>query len=53
MHKDTCLDEKCKTWNGMRLWHVAYCAWYSHDRAGHRIRAALWGWYADRIVRWA
>lgn len=35
------------------LWHRAYCRWYDHDRAGHRVRAAVWGWWADRIVRWA
>lgn len=34
-------------------WHGAYCRWYDHREAGHRVRAALWGWYADRIVRWA
>lgn len=29
-------------------WHIAYARWYDHDRAGHRIRAALWGWITDR-----
>lgn len=33
------------------LWHRAYCRWYDHDRAGHRARAAAWGWIADRLVR--
>ncbi len=34
------------------IWHAAYSRWYDHDRAGHRRRAAVWGWVADRIV-WA
>lgn len=34
-------------------WHAAYCRWYDHDRAGNRVRAAVWGFIADRIVRWA
>lgn len=34
------------------LWHNAYCRWYDHDRAGHRVRAAIWGRIADQIVRW-
>jgi len=29
-------------------WHHAYVRWFDHDRAGHRIRATLWGWIADR-----
>lgn len=32
------------------LWHRAYCRWYDHDRAEHRIRARAWGWVADRLV---
>lgn len=35
------------------VWHLAYCRWYDHDRAGHPTRAAAWGWFADRVVRWA
>lgn len=35
------------------IWHRAYCRWYDHDNDGHRLRARLWGWFADRIVRWA
>lgn len=31
-----------------RVWHRAYVRWYDHDRAGHRRRAAVWGWVADR-----
>lgn len=31
-------------------WHAAFCRWYDHDRAGHRARAALWGWVADRVA---
>ncbi|NUS54720.1 MAG: hypothetical protein HOV66_07640 [Streptomycetaceae bacterium] len=33
------------------LWHRAYCHWYDHDRAGHRGRARVWGWVADRLVQ--
>ncbi|NYD39926.1 hypothetical protein BJZ21_004041 [Nocardioides panaciterrulae] len=33
------------------LWHRAYCNWFDHDRAGHNVRAAVWGWLADRLVR--
>jgi len=29
-------------------WYDAYVRWFDHDRAGHRIRSALWGWIADR-----
>lgn len=25
------------------LWHECYCRWYDHDRAGHKIRAMVWG----------
>lgn len=32
-----------------RLWHAAYRRWYDHDAAGHRLRAAAWGWAADRL----
>ncbi len=32
------------------LWHRAYCRWYDHREAGHRLRAAVWGWVADRLV---
>lgn len=32
------------------LWHRAYCRWYDADRAGHRRRAAAWGWVADRLA---
>ena len=31
------------------IWHAAYARWYDHHLAGHRIRAAIWGWIADRI----
>lgn len=33
------------------LWHRAYCSWYDHDRAGHGLRATVWGWLADRLCR--
>lgn len=32
-------------------WHRAYCRWYYHHTAGNKIRAAVWGWISDRIVR--
>lgn len=32
------------------LWHRAFCRWFDHDRAGHRVRAAVWGSVADRLV---
>ena len=38
---------------GEGVWHRAYCTWYDHDRAGHRLRAAVWGFFADRIVCFA
>lgn len=31
-------------------WHSAYVRWYDHDRAGNGIRAAAWGWVADRLA---
>jgi len=34
-----------------RLWHSFYARWYDHREAGHRLRAAAWGWVADRTVR--
>lgn len=36
-----------------RPWHHAFAAWYDHREAGHRWRAAFYGWLADRLVRWA
>lgn len=38
---------------GSRLWHAFYCLWFDADRAGRRCRAAVWGWVADRLVRFA
>lgn len=35
------------------LWHRAFCNWYDHDRAGNKRRAGMWGWVADRLVRFA
>jgi len=32
------------------IWHRAYCRWYDHRAEGHAIRAAVWGWIADRLV---
>lgn len=32
-------------------WHNAFCRWYDHDRAGHKVRALLWGVVADQIIR--
>ena len=34
------------------VWHECYCRWYDHDRAGHRLRAAVWGWATNRAARW-
>jgi hypothetical protein len=31
-------------------WHAAYRRWHDHRGAGHRIRAAVWGWLTDRIA---
>ena len=44
-----CNDRRHSTMTA--LWHSAYCNWYDHDRAGHRLRATAWGWIADRLVR--
>lgn len=46
-------DLDCCTGTGTRAWHHAWCAWYDHREAGHRVRSAFFGWLADRIVRWA
>lgn len=35
------------------LWHRAYCNWYDSDQSGQRVRAALWGFTADRLARHA
>lgn len=52
MH-DTLLDGCASLSAGARRWHGAYCRWYDHREAGHRVRAAAWGFIADLIVRWA
>lgn len=49
---------KCKCTDGSHtvgtaIWHRAYCTWYDHHHAGRRVRAAVWGWIADRLVRLA
>ena len=38
---------------GTAVWHQAYCRWYDQRAAGHRIRAAVFGFLADRVVRFA
>lgn len=38
---------------GLRVWHRAYCGWFDADRGARRVRAAAWGWLADRLVRFA
>ena len=53
MRHDPHADGCAELHRGARIWHGAYCAWYDHDRAGNKIRAASWGWFADKIVRWA
>lgn len=35
----------------IQAWQAAYNRWYDHDRAGHSVRAGVWGWAADRLVR--
>lgn len=35
------------------VWHRAYCAWYDHRATGHRARAAVFGFVADRLCRFA
>jgi hypothetical protein len=32
------------------IWHAAFVRWFDHREAGHRIRAAVWGWVTDRIA---
>lgn len=34
-----------------RIWHTAYARWYDNRKAGHRLRAALWGFLADAFIR--
>lgn len=43
----------CEGSIGTRIWHPFYCAWLDHGDAGHRVRAAVYGWIADRLARWA
>lgn len=31
------------------LWNRAYCRWYDHRQAGHKIRATVWGRVADLL----
>lgn len=38
---------------GTAMWHRAYCNWYDARAAGRTIRAAAWGFVADRLVRFA
>lgn len=38
---------------GASIWHRAYCRWYDNRATGHTVRAAVWGWVADRIVHFA
>ena len=38
---------------GAGLWHRAYCNWFDRREAGSNRRAAVWGWIADRLVRFA
>jgi len=34
------------------VWHGLYCRWFDARENGHTVRAAVWGWLADRVVRW-
>ena len=38
---------------GSRAWHGAYVRWYDAALAGHKIRAAVYAWVADRLVSFA
>lgn len=49
----TCVCEDKRHDAGTAVWHRAYCNWYDADRAGHWLRATVWGWVADRLVRFA
>jgi hypothetical protein len=46
-----CNDERHDV--GTALWHRAYCNWYDHGQRGRGVRARVWGWIADRLVRFA
>ena len=46
-------DDKTHPTLGTTLWHRAYCNWHDRKREGHNLRAGVWGWVADRLVRWA
>lgn len=48
-----CLCDDGKHDTGTALWHRAFCRWYDHKHAGHQLRAASWGWLADRLCRYA
>lgn len=37
---------------GTRIWHNLYCRWYDARDESPK-SAAVWGWLADRVVRWA
>ena len=46
--KCICNDRRHDTWTA--LWHQAYCRWWDRRDRGHGLRAAVWGWLADRLV---
>jgi hypothetical protein len=33
-----------------RIWHALYRRWYDHRAAGHKTRAAIYGWAADQAI---
>ncbi|WP_161965096.1 hypothetical protein [Ornithinimicrobium cerasi] len=47
MHTCTACDTLTRT---ERLWHGLYLRWYDADRAGRKVRAAVYGWLADAVI---
>ena len=35
-----------------KIWHRMYVNWFDNHYAGNRVRAALWGFAADAVVRY-
>lgn len=33
-----------------RIWEAAFDRWARHYAENHEVRAALWGWVADRVA---
>lgn len=47
------VDQGYKLDRGAKVWHFAYRRGYDQRAAAHPRRSAVWGWIADRLVRWA